>query len=152
MKAEIERKFKAGSVPAEILASADSSDSVDQGYLVLSEGAEARIRKKGDSYFLTVKKGSGLSRLESEIVITEGQFGELWPATDGSRVEKVRHNVRIGDGLVAEVDIFSGANEGLILIETEFQDERQAASFQPPPWFGVDVTGDPAYKNALLAK
>jgi CYTH domain-containing protein len=54
--------------------------------------------------------------------------------------------------LVAEIDIFEGKNEGLLLIETEFQDGLQAPSFLPPSWFGVDVTGNPAYKNTLLAK
>jgi adenylate cyclase len=47
--------------------------------------------------------------------------------------------------LVAKIDNFEGENEGLLLIETEFQDGLQAPSFQPPSWFGVDVTGNPAY-------
>lgn len=152
MKAEIERKFKAESLPPDILPKAEPGQPIQQGYLTVSECSETRVRKKGEKTFLTVKKGCGLSRMETEVEITLEQFDALWQATLGNRVEKVRHNFLLGPGKIAEIDIFSGENEGLILIEIEFNDESQASSFQAPDWFGVDVTGNPAYKNQHLAK
>ena len=152
MNLEIERKFRATHIPAEALQKATDSLPILQGYLCTSDGAEVRIRKKGDKAFLTVKKGKGIRRQELEILITEEQFESLWPATLGQRVEKVRHELPVNDRLTAEVDVFAGENEGLVLVEIEFPDEETAHAFKAPDWFGIDVTSDAAYKNASLAK
>jgi len=152
MSPEIERKFRASVLPADILKNCTSSTPIKQGYLCVSKDAEVRIRKKGDQNFLTTKKGKGLSRLETEISITDEQFQALWPATEGSRIEKVRYHLPIAAHLMAEIDIFSGVNMGLILVEIEFPNEAVANEFIAPDWFGIDVTADVAYKNASLAK
>ena len=152
MNTEIERKFRASSIPADTLKKCTSSTPIQQGYLCVSNEAEVRIRKKGEKTFLTTKKGKGLSRLETEILITEEQFQALWPATEGSRIEKVRYHLPIAAHLTAEIDIFSGQNLGLILVEIEFPNEVVAGEYKAPEWFGIDVTTDNAYKNASLAK
>ena len=152
MNLEIERKFRATHIPAEALQQATASLPILQGYLCTSDGAEVRIRKKGEKAYLTVKKGKGIRRQEMEVLITEEQFEALWAATLGQRVEKVRHELPISDSLTAEVDVFSGENEGLFLVEIEFADEETAHAFKAPDWFGIDVTSDVAYKNASLAK
>lgn len=152
MNQEIERKFLASQIPVETLQLVTDSVPIQQGYLCCSEDAEVRIRKKGNKAFLTTKKGHGISRQEVEISITEDQFQELWPATAGKRIEKVRSQLKISNDLVAEIDVFSGENQGLILIEVEFENEMNAHQFRPPAWFGIDVTFDNAYRNAFLAK
>lgn len=152
MNLEIERKFRATHIPAEALQQVTASLPILQGYLCTSDSAEVRVRKKGDDAFLTVKKGKGIRRQEVEVGITEEQFSALWPATEGQRVEKVRHHLPINEDLVAEMDVFSGANEGLLLVEIEFPDEASAHAFNAPEWFGIDVTADDAYKNSSLAK
>lgn len=78
-------------------------------------------------------------------------FEELWPRTGGQRVEKVRHLVNIGDGLTAEVDVYSGDLEGLVTAEVEFESDGAAESFDAPAWMGIEVTGDGRYANQTLA-
>ncbi len=78
-------------------------------------------------------------------------FEELWPQTEGRWVEKVRHLVDIGDGLSAEVDVYSGELEGLVTAEVEFESGEAADAFVAPDWMGREVTGDGRYANQTLA-
>ena len=54
-------------------------------------------------------------------------------------------------GLVAELDVFHGRHNGLMLVEVEFPNTKAANSFVPPDWFGEDVSEDPCYRNSFLA-
>lgn len=147
---EIERKWLVADAPAQALAA--PSEPIEQGYLVIGEGgAEARVRRRGDRCFLTVKSGTGLVRAEREIELSEDQFAALWPATEGARLVKRRHAVRGEGGELIELDVYEGVLAGLIVAEVEFADEAAADSFAAPSWFGAEVTGDPAYKNQSLA-
>jgi len=65
-----------------------------------------------------------------------------------SVIDKTRHRVEFG-GHVWEVDVFHGANEGLVLAEVEFADESVRPKL--PAWVGEEVSTDPRYYNASLA-
>jgi CYTH domain-containing protein len=54
-------------------------------------------------------------------------------------------------GLRIEVDVYDGALTGLVLAEVEFATEQDSAAFEPPDWFGAEVTEDARYKNRALA-
>ena len=41
---------------------------------------------------------------------------------------------------------------GLIVAEIEFDSVEKAEGFQPPKWFGKDITSDKRYKNAHLSQ
>jgi adenylate cyclase len=144
---EIERKFLLEQLPPD---TASATSALRQGYLVIGDDGEARIRDAGGAYTLTVKSRGSLSREEYEIPLSRNQFDALWPATYGRRIEKIRHEIEL-HGMTAEVDIFEGDLDGLILVEVEFASVPAAHEFVPPPWFGREVTADPSYKNASLA-
>jgi len=147
---EVERKWLVDDAPGEALAA--PSQRIDQGYLTVGEGgAETRVRRRGKRCTLTVKSGTGLVRNEAEVELSEAQFAGLWPATEGARVEKVRHTLRAEDGHLVELDVYDGALSGLIVAEVEFDDPWGAESFVAPYWFGREVTADPEYKNQCLA-
>jgi adenylate cyclase len=147
---EVERKWLVEAAPSEALAA--PAGRIEQGYLTIGDaGAETRLRRKGDRFWITVKSGTGLSRNESEVELTADQFEALWPATDGARLEKVRYSMPAGDGHLIELDVYSGALAGLIVVEVEFDDPWGAESFVVPYWFGREVTADDAYRNQRLA-
>jgi len=147
---EVERKWLVPEAPGEALAA--PSQRIDQGYLTVGDGgAETRVRRRGERCTLTVKSGAGLVRHEAEVELREAQFAALWPATEGARVEKVRHTLRAEDGHLIELDVYGGALTGLIVAEVEFDDPWGAESFVAPYWFGREVTADPDYKNQRLA-
>ena len=47
--------------------------------------------------------------------------------------------------------IFKEHLDGLIMVEVEFDNEDQAINFQPPEWFGEDVSNDHRFRNVNLA-
>ena len=146
---EIERKFIIRKMPDYLTSY--PSDKISQGYLVsLDDGTQVRLRRTGDRYSLTFKRGSGNVREEREVDLTAEQFDALWPATEGKRLVKTRYEIPLGDRVV-EIDVYHDRHEGLVVAEVEFDDEEGSRNFQPPDWLGADVTGDPRYSNQLLA-
>jgi adenylate cyclase len=148
---EIERKFLVVGEPAE---ETTRIWRIEQGYLALADdrgGAEVRLRRGDDDVLvLTVKGGTGRTRVEEEFDVDRETFESLWPLTEGRRVTKTRHVILHGE-LEIELDVFEGVLEGLRLAEVEFPDERGADSFEPPDWFGEEVTGNRKYLNETLA-
>jgi CYTH domain-containing protein len=146
---EIERKFLVDRLPDSV---ADyPHTAIRQGYVIATDtGLELRIRQKGRRFFQTIKAGEGLSRTEIEISLSREQFDELWPYTNGRRVNKFRYQVPVGDH-VAELDLFDGGLAGLRLVEVEFPSVEASRVFTPPDWFGAEVTEDKRYKNKWLA-
>jgi CYTH domain-containing protein len=144
---ERERKFLVGSLPADI----GPAVKIRQGYLAIDGEVEVRIRDAGGDHVLTIKGGRGRDRTEVENPLDEEQFDALWPLTTGRRLEKGRHRVRLGDGLTAEVDLYRGRLQGLLVVEVELPPDQDPDTFIPPDWFGRELTDDPRYSNAALA-
>lgn len=151
---EIERKFLVPAQPPKIRG-LRRAKPIAQGYLAsdAERAVEVRVRKKGKRCFLTVKVGNGARRTEVELPLKSQEFAALWPATKGRRIAKKRHRLPIkGSAAVIELDVYKDALAGLCVAEVEFPDERAARAFQPPAWFGRELTDDPAYRNAALAR
>ena len=64
-------------------------------------------------------------------------------------IEKTRYRVDCGDH-TWEVDVFSGANTGLVLAEIELETEDEV--FTRPDWLGIEVSDDPRFKNVQLSR
>jgi adenylate cyclase len=146
---EIERKFIVDTLPG-----ADQlgpGRRLQQGYLAEEDDVEVRIRIADGSAGLTVKAGRGLSRTEVEVPLDPDAAQALWPHTAGRRIEKTRYRPRVGS-TVADVDVYGGDLSGLRIAEVEFSSEAEAAAFQPPAWFGREVTGQREWSNAALAR
>lgn len=124
---------------------------VQQGYVVAHGEVALRVRRAGGRHLATMKGPGTRTRIELEWNLTPAQFDALWPMTACRRVEKVRHEVRLG-GRTAEVDVFAGSLDGLVLVEVEFDSEAAMAAFDAPGWFGEEVSDDPRYTNSSLAR
>jgi adenylate cyclase len=146
---EIERKFLVPEPPDGI--DSQRSGRIEQGYLAIGKsGEQVRLRRVGDELSLTVKRGRGEVRTEEEVGLREDQFEHLWPLTEGRRVVKTRHWIPAGDRTI-ELDVYEGSLDGLLTAEVEFPSEAESHAFEPPPWFGEEVTDDDRYKNESLA-
>jgi CYTH domain-containing protein/CHAD domain-containing protein len=148
---ERERKFLVAQRPD---VQPGNGDALRQGYIALDGTVSVRVRRGRKGAMLTVKGGDNPVRTEVELPLSDAQFDALWVLTGTRRVEKERHRVPLGDrpgDLVAELDVFSGALDGLVVVEVEFGDDETMAAFAPPAWFGAEVTDDPRYTNAALA-
>lgn len=152
MTIEVERKF--------ILPEAPTSDRLGsgvhfrQGYLAEEGNVEVRVRITATAATLTVKAGTGVSRTEVETALPPEQAEALWPHTVGRRIDKTRYQVPLDDPLasVGEVDVYASELDGLCVVEVEFDSEDNAAAFTPPDWFGRELTGQPGWSNAALAR
>ncbi len=149
MSVEIERKFLITGPFAK--KSLGDGSRIEQGYVAIEPGgAEVRVRRVNGRCLLTIKSGRGIKRTEVEFTAPAGVGMDLWKLTNGRRIEKTRHRLRLG-GRTAEIDVYRGALRGLVIAEVEFSSEVDASAFEPPSWFGMDVTDDPRYKNQSLA-
>lgn len=145
---EIERKFLVAEADPGLLPA--EAASITQGYIRVRGSIETRIRDKAGKHLFTVKDGQGVERAEKEIKITPEAYGAILPLTSGRTVDKTRHNIPLGDRTV-ELDVYSGGLAGLVVAEIEFDSRQDADSFDPPEWFGEEVTEDKRYKNQQLA-
>ena len=148
MGVEIERKFL---VQADDWRKGATPVLCRQGYMPSGPGLTMRVRVMGDQGFLTIKgKTQGISRTEYEYPIPRADADELLDQfCRGAIVEKYRSAIHHA-GRKWEVDEFLGANKGLIMAEIELSSPDQHVDL--PPWVGAEVSHDPRYRNASLAR
>ena len=147
---EIERKFQVTTDDLSFLDQAVAVHKITQVYMETGD-KESRIRICGDKATFTRKTGGhALSREEVECEI------EMRSALDiinvyasESLVEKTRYVIE-HDGMTWEVDVFHGANEGLVMAEVELTHEGQDIAL--PEWGLSEVTGRPEFYNQNIAK
>ena len=146
---EIERKFLVNCTS--FISEAFQQSRIVQGYLNSHPERTVRVRIKGDKGFLTIKgvgNATALTRFEWEKEIPLKEAEQLLRLCEKGVIDKIRYEVKIGNHIY-EVDVFSGANEGLIIAEIELTDENE--SFEKPPWLAMEVTNDNRYYNAYLS-
>lgn len=150
MPVEIERKFLVcGSFPHDL-----NAKTLLQGYIAREAGRSVRVRASNGAYKLGIKgpplaeATASIARQEFEVALEPETGDALLFSLCSARIEKVRHVIPQGD-LCWEIDVFSGANLGLILAEIELPDA--AFAFEKPHWLGRDVSHDERFLNANLA-
>lgn len=151
---EIERKWLIKNVPEDI--GKYECLNIEQAYL--SASPTVRVRKENGDYYLTYKnisknvKDPTMGRTEYNLPLDKESYEHLREKRDGILISKKRYLIPLKKGLKIELDVFDPPYEGLVVAEVEFESEEDAVRFTPPEWFGEDVTKDPKYKNAVMAK
>ena len=156
MAVEIERKYVLSTPPpAEVLAEATAYE-IEQTYLAPGTGSR-RVRRRtgpdGVRHWLTEKQPrGGISRFEDEREIDEAEYRRLLAEADpqSGTIVKRRHVFEHGDQAI-ELDVFR-TPPGLVLLEVELRSEDEAVEL--PDWAAGarDVSEDPSYTNAALAR
>lgn len=150
---EIERKFLLRGCPPE--ARALPPLHIEQGWIpgvALRERLRRRVAPDGTvSCWRTMKLGPAEARIEVEEVTTPELFDAMWPLTRSARIRKVRH-VLADHAHTWEIDVF--LDRDLVLAEVELGDVTEPVAL--PAWLAPyverEVTGEPAYFNAVLAR
>lgn len=154
MTLEIERKFlvTGDGWRAQVIG----TQHMRQAYLSDSGGASVRVRVvDGCRAKLTVKSaacldGPALTRAEFEYAIPVEDALAMLAMRTGRILEKTRYLVPARTGQTWEVDVFASDLEGLVLAEVELACPDEEVVL--PEWLGREVTGDPQYGNAALAR
>jgi adenylate cyclase len=146
MSVEIERKFL---VADDRWKASATGILLRQGYLSSHPDRIVRVRIEGSSAMLTIKGRT--------IGVTRGEWEYPIPMEDARKfldelcqqpiIEKHRYRIT-HQGMLWEVDEFSGENAGLVIAEIELEAEDQ--QFSKPDWIGAEVTHDSRYFNANL--
>ncbi|MFN2339130.1 MAG: CYTH domain-containing protein [Gammaproteobacteria bacterium] len=149
MATEIERKFLVTNEDWRL--SADAGTRFLQGYLNEEGRASVRVRIEGECANLNIKSAdAGIQRQEYEYSIPlDDARRMLADLCVGGLIEKTRFRVRHG-GHLWEVDVFAGANAGLVVAELEL--DAVAEFFERPAWLGEEVSHDARYYNHFLAR
>lgn len=150
MMIEIERKFLVKNL--DFKSEALAVQHITQGFLNTHPERTVRVRLKNESGTLTVKgisNHSGTSRFEWETKINKADAQKLLAICEPGIIEKERYIVPVNSHTF-EVDVFLGANKGLIIAEIELTSEDE--TFEKPSWLGKEVTGDKRYYNSFLSK
>jgi adenylate cyclase len=146
MPAEIERKFL---VADESWRDGTPGVRIDQGYLSQDPERTVRVRVAGEHAWITIKgRTEGITRAEFEYAIPVEDAQDLLGLCLPSVIDKTRYEISHG-GHLWEIDVFHGANLGLVIAEVELADE--AISPDLPPWVGAEVSADARYFNSCLA-
>jgi CYTH domain-containing protein len=149
MGVEIERKYLVQSM--DWIKQAGDGTRLVQGYLATTDKTAIRVRIAGSQAWLTLKSAkSGIRRLEFEYSLPVADAEQMLDQLcQGQVIHKTRYRLPV-DGHVWEIDVFHGANEGLVLAEIELESEKE--SFILPDWLGQEVSGDKRYYNAYLSQ
>ncbi len=147
MPQEIERKFLLRNQDWQLQVL--QAYPIRQGFLCVEPARTVRVRQLGDRGFLTIKGlTTGVSRAEFEYDIPLEEALQLLELCLQPIIDKTRHIVVV-HGHTWEIDVFAGANAGLVIAEIELAREDEA--FVHPDWLGEEVSADPRYYNSMLA-
>jgi len=143
---EIERKFL---VHRERLPQLPEGETIIQGYIPALNRITVRVRIRAARAWLTLKGAStGIRRSEFEYEIPLSDARDmLAQLCQAGVVEKTRYEI-LHAGQRWELDIFAGANAGLLVAELELPHEDQP--FEKPDWVAEEVSADPRYSNQAL--
>lgn len=152
---EIERKFLVDALPDNLAQY--SVKAIKQGYI--STNPTIRLRQQDNKYILTVKGKGVIQRQEFEMELEKEQFDNLWKKVEGGYISKKRYIIPFVSqqpleekNLTIELDIYEDMLQGFMNVEVEFSTIKDAILFEPPSWFGKEVTDDKRYTNASLVK
>jgi len=144
---EIERKFLVTNMK---WLDGASGSLQRQGYLSITERGTVRMRIENGRAILGIKSAQkGLARREYEYEVPMSDGEEMLAELCGIVVEKTRYKIQHADH-VWDVDVFHGANDGLITAEVELRSEDEAVEL--PDWVGEDVSLDVRYRVAHLSR
>jgi len=110
-----------------------------------------RIRMKGDSYMITKKEpedGDASAQNEYTIPLTEEEF-RAFEGVEGKELVKVRYYMDWKER-TAEIDVFGGKLEGLVLVDFEFDTKEEKENFEPPEFCLADVTQEEFIAGGML--
>ena len=127
-----------------------------QTYLLSEEGETLRVRRwteQGESaYIETRKSGRGLRRTEQERQLTEEEYQAALQNADPDRQPIVKTRWCLPwDEQVFEIDVYPFWTEQAVM-EIELEREDQPIRFPAGIRVIREVTGDPNYTNASLAR
>ncbi len=150
MTLEIEKTYLPKELPPGMAGSPHKD--IEDAYIPVLRGMPLRLRRSGDVFEFTkkIQLGNDPSRHEEiNVPLAEDQFLRL-AKDEPLRILKTRY-YHPWAGLTAEIDVFHGKLEGLVVVEFEFPTVEAMAAFEMPPFCLADVTSEELVSGGVLA-
>lgn len=148
---ELERTYLAKELP-EDLKEVENKEIVDIYLPKNSKHPILRLRKNGEKYEMTKKapiEGNDSSKqLEQTIVLDKAEF-EVLRKVPGKTVSKQRYLYPY-KGKTLEFDVFKDELKGLVVVDVEFETEREKDAFEIPEFCLVEVTQEKFIAGGML--
>jgi CYTH domain-containing protein len=142
------RVFLLASSLARLIEKERGSHLVRQGFFPNRTGRSAHVQVTGETGHLILVSQPSTSPLEEPAEIPRPQAEALLELTAG-QTEYLSIPIDIGSHS-ATIQRFVTPTP-LDLISIAFRQDKMARKFQPPVWFGPEVTSDPTYQVRSLA-
>jgi len=142
------RVFLLASALARLIEKERGGDLVRQGFFPDRTGRSAHVQVAGETGHLILVSQPSTSPLEEPAEISRAQAEALLDLTAG-QTEYLSIPINIGSHSATIQRFVTPAP--LDLISVAFKHDKAARKFQPPVWFGLEVTSEPTYQIRSLA-
>ncbi|QRM35489.1 hypothetical protein [Microvirga sp. VF16] len=142
------RVFLLASALARLIERERGGQLVRQGYFPEGPSRSTHVLLEGDAGHLVLVSQPSTEPLKDLAAISRLQAEALLELATG-QVELQNVSVDIGSHTAAIHRFISPGPLDLITIV--FKQDKAARKFQPPAWFGPEVTTDPSYKSRVIA-
>jgi CYTH domain-containing protein len=142
------RVFLLASALARLIEKERGGDLVRQGFFPERTGRSAHVQVSGNTGHLILVSQPPASPLEQPAEISRTQAEELLELTAG-RIEYLSIAIDTGSHSAIIQQFITPAS--LNLISVAFKHDKAARKFQPPAWFGPEVTSDLGYGARAIA-
>lgn len=148
---ELEKTYLAKYIP-EDLATSPSTILADSFFPAGSPHPKLRLRRNGDSYEITKKQPiSGVdssAQTEDTIALTAEEYAGINQAPS-KKFTKNRYQY-VFQGHKAEIDVYQGELLGLVVVDFEFETEKEKDAFEMPAFCLVEVTQEEFVAGGML--
>lgn len=120
------------------------------GCLSAQGNREVFVCGNGPLFFLRTREGRQRILREFDIPLGKSQFESLWKLTEGARISKTTCHSR-RNGLEFVLETIQCGKATIRMAVVHFPKRQLAAAFQPPAFFGPEITDQIEYSDAHLA-
>ena len=151
---EIEKKYLLRDSILSLINEKDlQKHKISQFYTTITVDKGVRYRQMDDRYFKTIKDGTGASRDEEEVEISEKKFQKKFKDRIKEPIRKNRYMFHF-KGKEYSIDVFKKELKGLYILEIEFSTMEDFEQFELPPILKAyvikDVSFDESFKNKSM--
>lgn len=142
------RVFLLASAPARLIEKERGGRLVRQGFFPEGPGRSTHVQVTDDASYLILISHASTSLLAAPAEISRPQAEALLELTSG-QTEYLSIPITVGSHSASIHRFLNPAP--LDLISIVFKQDKAARKFQPPVWFGPEVTSEPSYQVRSLA-